>query len=141
IHRLKMHDVGARSAMPFEATLTNAVPPGEIDTQGRFGPWHADEPGATPLRGDFSFARADLGVFHGIAGTLTSKGQFGGTLDFIEANGQADVPNFTVTLSGQPFALHTRYETVIDGTNGNTILKHIEASFLQSSLVASGSVY
>src|SRR5262249_3893954 len=47
IHRLKMHNVGARTAMPFDATLTNAVPPGEIVTTGRFGPWQIDEPGAT----------------------------------------------------------------------------------------------
>jgi len=141
IHHLHMREVGATTAMPFDATLTNAVPPGEIVTHGQFGPWHSDDPGATPLRGDFTFARADLGVFHGISGTLASKGQFGGSLDFIRADGQADIPDFTVTLGGQPFALHTKYQTVIDGTNGNTILKHIEATFLQSSLVASGSVY
>lgn len=141
IHRLRMRNVGAKTAMPFEATLTNAVPPGEIVTKGQFGPWHVDDPGATPLHGDFTFDRADLGVFHGVSGTLASRGQFGGSLDFIEARGQADVPDFSVTLGGQPFALHTNYETVVDGTNGNTILRRIEATFLQSSLLASGSVY
>lgn len=141
IHRLRMHNVGAHTAMPFDATVTNAVPPGEIVTNGRFGPWHTDEPGATLLNGDFTFDRADLGVFHGISGTLSSRGQFGGTLDFIEAHGQAEVPDFAVTLAGQPFALHTTYHTVVDGTNGNTYLKRIDANFLQSSLVATGSVY
>lgn len=141
IHRLEMHDVGATTTMPFDATLTNAVPPGEIVTKGRFGPWRVDQPGDTPLGGRFTFDRADLGVFHGIAGTLSSRGQFGGSLDFIEASGEADIPNFAVTLGGQPFALHTKYETVVDGTNGNTILRRIDANFLQSSLVASGSVY
>jgi len=141
IHVLKMHDVGAASSMPFDATLTNAVPPGEIVTKGRFGPWNVDEPGETPLRGVFSFDRADLGVFPGIAGTLTSNGDFSGSIDYIEARGQADIPNFMVTLGGQPFALHTTYHTVVDGTNGNTYLKRIDANFMQSSLVASGSVY
>jgi hypothetical protein len=141
IHRLKMRDVGAERSMPFDATLTNAIPPGKIVTTGRFGPWHTDEPGATPLGGDFTFDRADLSVFHGIAGILSSHGQFGGSLDFIEASGEASVPDFTVTLGGQPFALQTKYETVVNGTNGNTVLRHIEANFLQSSLVASGSVY
>jgi hypothetical protein len=141
IHRLTLHHVGATTAMPFDATLTNAVPPGEIVTKGQFGPWHVDEPGDTPLRGDFTFAHADLGVFHGIAGTLSSRGQFGGTLDYILADGEADVPDFMVTLGGQPFALHTKYHTAIDGTNGNTYLKRIDANFLQTSLVATGSVY
>ena len=141
IHVLKMHDVGASSSMPFDATLTNAVPPGEIVTKGRFGPWNVDDPGETPLRGVFSFDHADLGVFHGIAGTLTSNGDFSGSLDYIEARGQADIPNFTVTLGGQPFGMHTTYHTVVDGTNGDTYLKRVDASFLQSSLVASGSIY
>ncbi|HZP48663.1 MAG TPA: AsmA-like C-terminal region-containing protein [Vicinamibacterales bacterium] len=141
IHKLTMREVGARSAMPFDATLTNAVPPGEIVTSGQFGPWHVDDPGATPLHGSFSFDHADLGVFHGVAGLLSSRGQFGGTLDFISAHGEADVPNFAITIGGQPFALHTKYDSVVDGTNGNTILKRIDASFLDSSLTASGSVY
>jgi hypothetical protein len=141
IHRLKMHNVGAKTAMPFDATLTNAVPPGEIDTHGHFGPWHTDEPGATPLGGAFTFARADLSVFHGIAGTLSSTGQFDGSLDYIQADGQAEIPDFMVTLGAEAFPLHVKYQTVVDGTNGNTVLRHIDASFLQTSLVASGSVY
>src|SRR5690242_21449911 len=38
IHRLRMTNVGVNTAMPFTATLTNAVPPGEIETSGNFGP-------------------------------------------------------------------------------------------------------
>jgi len=39
IHTLEMHNVGANEAMPFQATLTNGVPPGEIATSGTCGPW------------------------------------------------------------------------------------------------------
>lgn len=141
IHALKMRDVGAHTRMPFEATLTNAVPPGEIVTSGRFGPWHVDDPGETPLDGAFTFDRADLSIFHGISGTLSSRGRFGGSLEYIDVNGETDTPDFAVTLGGQPFSLHTTYHTIVDGTNGNTILKRIDASFLESSLVASGTVY
>jgi hypothetical protein len=70
----------AVQAMPFEATLTNGVPPGEIEVNGKFGPWRRDEPGETPLGGAFMFAKADLSVFKGIAGTLASHGYFSGTL-------------------------------------------------------------
>lgn len=141
IHHLRMHDVGANTPMPFDATLTNAIPPGEIVTSGKFGPWHDDQPGDTPLYGTFDFARADLSVFHGIGGTLSSQGTFGGSLAYIDVLGETDTPDFVVTLGGQPFALHTKYHTVVDGTNGNTLLKRIDASFLQSALTASGGVY
>ncbi len=43
IHRLHVHNVGIEQAMPFEATLTNAIPPGEIETTGHFGPWRRDD--------------------------------------------------------------------------------------------------
>jgi AsmA-like protein len=141
IHRLHMSEVGAQTAMPFRATLTNAIPPGEIVTSGTFGPWHAGEPGDTPLDGKFTFDRADLSVFHGIGGTLSSRGGFGGSLDYIDVNGETETPDFVVNVGGHPFALHTKYHAIVDGTNGDTELKRIEASFLKSSLVASGGVY
>ena len=140
VHHLLMHDVGATRPWPFEATLTNGVPPGDIGVSGTFGPWHRDEPGDTPLEGDFTFARADLGVFKGISGTLSSQGTFGGTLADIEATGETDTPDFTVKVGGHPFPLHVRYQALIDGTNGDTRLKVIDAWFLDSHLHASGAV-
>lgn len=140
IHHLLMHDLGSTRPWPFEAALTNGVPPGEIDTSGTFGPWHRDEPGDTPLDGTFNFERADLGVFNGISGTLSSQGYFGGTLAQIEANGQTDTPDFTIKVGGHPFPLHVKYEALIDGTNGDTRLKVIDAWFLSSYLHATGAV-
>src|SRR5205085_1546186 len=100
IHTLTMHDVGAFTAMPFEATLTNAVPPGEIATKGSFGP----------------------------------------TLDRIIADGETETPNFMITDSHHAFALHTKYHSLIDGTNGDTRLESIDATFMGSHLLASGAV-
>jgi hypothetical protein len=140
IHQLHMRNVGTESPMPFDARLTNAIPPGEIDASGSFGPWQRDEPGRTPLEGSYTFQQADLSVFHGIAGMLSSKGAFSHTLNHIEATGQAEVPDFTIRVSGHPFPLKTTFHTVVDGTNGDTILQRIDAQFLSSSLVASGKV-
>jgi hypothetical protein len=140
IHALKMHDVGATEAMPFEATLTNGVPPGEIATTGSFGPWEKDDPGLTPLDGKFDFAQADLSVFKGIAGILSAKGTFAGTLDRIAVDGDTDTPDFTLRVSGHPFALHAKYRSLVDGTNGDTRLELIDATFLNSHLLASGAV-
>jgi hypothetical protein len=140
IHTLHMRDLGATRSWPFKATLTNGVPPGEIDVNGKFGPWHRDEPGDTPLEGGFNFQKADLGVFKGISGTLASYGYFGGTLDQLEANGETDTPDFTIAVGGHPFPLHVKYQALIDGTNGDTRLNNIDAWFLNSYLHATGAV-
>ena len=140
IHHLTMHRLGALKPWPFDATLTNGVPPGEIVTHGEFGPWNRDEPGDTALAGRFDFAKADLSVFKGISGILSSRGSFQGTLDEIHANGETETPDFAVAVGGHPFALHTKYRATIDGTNGNTRLEEIDAAFLKSHLVARGAV-
>jgi hypothetical protein len=57
--------------MAFSASLENAVPLGTIGTSGTFGPWGRDEPGQPPLEEQFTFERADLGVFKGISGILS----------------------------------------------------------------------
>ena len=140
IHSLRMHEVGARESMPFEATLRNAVPPGDIITSGRFGPWDRDRPGGTPLKGSFTFDRADLSIFAGIAGTLSSRGTFGGSLDYIDVHGETDTPDFVIKVGGHPFPLQTKYHAIVDGTTGDTLLDQIDAQFLQSTLVAKGAV-
>jgi len=107
IHELDMRDVGFDRAMPFDATLTNAVPPGEIATKGSFGPWQREDPGTTALEGTFTFAHADLGVFKGISGTLSAHGEFGGQLGQLGIHGETDTPDFTLSVSGHPMPLHT----------------------------------
>jgi len=140
IHQLQMQKVGINQSMPFEATLTNGVPPGEIAVTGSFGPWHSDNEGDTPLEGTFDFAKADLGVFKGISGTLSSKGSFSGTLASLRVNGETDTPDFTVKVGGHPFPLHVKYKALVDGTNGDTRLEDIDANFLNSHLKAHGAV-
>lgn len=141
MHRLRVRNVGIDTAMPFESTLTNAVPPGEIVTDGSFGPWHRDDPGHTPIEGDFAFEHADLGVFKGISGILASTGKYAGQLDTLRATGEADVPNFKVDVGGRAVALHASYDAVIDGTNGDTRLDRVDAKFLNTALTATGGVF
>jgi hypothetical protein len=38
IAHLSLQDSGSIAPWPFEATLTSPIPPGEISTQGTFGP-------------------------------------------------------------------------------------------------------
>jgi len=140
IQDLQMQSVSFDYAIPFKAALTNAVPPGEIGTTGRFGPWNSEAPGRTPVEGRFTFDRADLGVFKGIAGILSARGTFGGTLARMDINGETDTPEFTITSAGHPVPLHATYHAIVDGTNGDTLLERIDASFGQTALVAKGGV-
>jgi len=141
LHTLRMENLGMDTAMPYETTLTNAVPPGEIDARGSFGPWQREDPGQTPIEGEFTFEKADLSYFKGIAGTLSAKGAFGGTLDRLEVNGETDTPDFTVSVGGHPVPLKTRYHAIVDATNGNTTLDPVEATFLNTPVKARGGVY
>jgi hypothetical protein len=140
IHRLVMHSVGLDRPAKFTAQLTNAVPPGEIETMGSFGPWSPDDPGQTPLAAEYTFDKADLGVFKGISGILSSTGKFGGVLGNIEVEGKTSTPGFTVTIGGHPLDLETVFSATVDGTNGNTLLHPVTAHLLNTVIVAQGGV-
>jgi hypothetical protein len=140
IKTLRMHGAGSNSPLSFDAFLINAKPPGEINSKGKFGPWDKDEPSDTLVSGNYTFRNADLGVFKGISGTLSSDGHYQGVLGRIEAAGHTDVPNFIVTLAGNSVHLVTDYQAVIDGTSGNTYLQPVTANFGHSTVVANGSI-
>ncbi len=140
IHMLHLQSAGKGVAMKYEAWLTNAKPPGEILSTGNLGPWVGGEPGDTPLDGQYTFDKADLGVFKGIAGILSSTGDFEGTLDSITARGQASVPGFRLKISGNRVRLSTRFEVLVDGTNGNTVLKPVVATLGKTNFTTSGAI-
>src|SRR5258705_375685 len=81
---LPVQQVGIAEKMPFHSLITNAVPPGRIPTSGTFGPWAVEDPGQTPLDGDFTLDAADLGVFRGISGILSARGAYAGVLERID---------------------------------------------------------
>jgi hypothetical protein len=138
IHHLAMHSVGLGHSAPFKASLTNAVPPGEIETEGHFGPWQIEDPGQTPLSAKYKFKEADLGVFHGIAGILSSEGKFGGVLENIDVKGETTTPDFMLSTAGHPMRLKTDFEATVDGTNGDTLLHPVIAQFLNTTLICNG---
>jgi AsmA-like C-terminal region len=140
IHALTMRSLGLREQMPFKATLTNPVPKGMIETSGTFGPWRKDDPSSTPLAGSYTLAKADLGTIKGIGGILDSTGEFGGKLERIEVRGVTNTPDFSLDISAQPVPLTTKFNAVVDGTNGDTYLEAVDAQFLRTSLTAKGSV-
>jgi len=140
ISRLKMEDIGAGQPMRFQATLVNPKPVGDIESVGYFGPFQEAKPRATSISGDYSFSHADLGNFRGIAGTLSSVGNYRGTLGNIEVDGKTDTPDFRLTRSGHPVPLHTDFHAIVDGTDGDTYLEPVKARFLHTAFTANGKV-
>ncbi|HZT37149.1 MAG TPA: hypothetical protein VFA28_04575 [Bryobacteraceae bacterium] len=140
IARLQLDSAGLKTAMQYTADMTNPKPPGQIHSTGVFGPWSTGEPGDTPLQGDYQFRNADLGVFRGIAGILQSQGRFEGALASITARGQAYVPDFRLTMAGHPVPLRTNFEVLVDGTNGNTVLKPVSARLGSTDFTTSGAI-
>lgn len=140
IHNIDLRDVGFNRAMPFEATLTNPIPTGEIATHGTFGPWFKGDPGLSPVEGKYAFNHADLNTIKGIGGILTSTGEFSGRLQEIDVKGQTSTPDFSIDLGGAPVALITDFHAIVDGTNGNTYLKQVSAKLQETIIEASGAI-
>jgi hypothetical protein len=140
ISDLKMKDLGRGEPFQFDATLVNPKPVGNIHSIGLFGPWQKDRPRDTPVEGGYSFTDADLSTIKGLGGTLSSTGQYSGTLGNIVVHGETDTPDFRIATSGHAVPLHTEFHAMVDGTSGDTYLRPVNATFLQSSFTASGSV-
>lgn len=140
LHQLRVRSAGLGEPMEFDAILQNAKPPGEIQTEGTFGPLRLFDAGASPVSGEYVFAKADLSVFNGIGGTLYSEGSFDGVLERIEASGFTETPDFQLKSAGNPVALRTDYKAVIDGTNGDTLLQPVEALLAGSRFRTEGGV-
>jgi hypothetical protein len=140
IHDLHIYEFGTNDGARFTATLTNPKPEGRVDTHGHFGPWNAAAPRTTPVRGAYTFSNADMNTIKGLSGTLSSRGEYSGVLERIEVTGDTDTPDFSLDIAGQPVHLTTRFKAVVDGTNGNTYLEHVDARLLESHIHAKGAV-
>lgn len=140
LHHLHLENLSFDRPANFQAILTNAVPKGEINSFGQFGPWLAEDPSDTNVAGKYTFYNADLGTLKGLKGILSSTGQFSGPLDYLSVDGQTDTPDFSLRTANHPVALHTDFSAIVDGTNGNTYLKSVTARFLNTTLQVSGKV-
>lgn len=124
----------------FHATLSNPQPLGDIDTHGQFGPWQGEDPGYTAVTGTFQYSHADFSTIHGLSGVMSSAGKFSGTLDHLDVEGDTQMPDFALLIAGNPMRLDTHYVAVVDGTNGNTYLKSVDARLGNSWIHVSGEI-
>ena len=140
IRKLALQSAGIGEPMTFQAELTNPKPPGDIHSNGKFGPWNMDDPAATPVGGHYTFEHADLSIFNGISGTLSSSGDYTGQLNNIVVDGTTDVPDFKLDSGATAVHLITQFHAIVDGTKGDTYLQPVNASFLHSHVIAAGEV-
>ena len=140
IYSVTISDLTFVAPSRFVATLTNPIPEGLIETEGGFGPWNREDPSDTPLDGRFRFD-ADLGTIKGIAGKLSSEGQFDGTVDRLVATGWTKTPDFRIPkLKAAALPLATTYRALVDGTNGDVQLERVEAQLAESTFIARGFI-
>ncbi len=140
IQTIKMMHLSPDGSMSFEAELTNPKPAGLILTKGSLGPWTVEDPGVTAIKGDYKFEHADLSVFKGISGTLSSTGSYQGTLRDMNVQGHTDTPNFALAHFGTALPLSTDFRARVDGTNGDTWLDQVNAVLGSSHLNTSGKI-
>ncbi len=140
IHEAVLRNVGWSGPLRYRVKLRNPEPPGEIAAEGKFGVWNVKDPGQTPVSGEYRFERADLSVFGGIAGMLSSVGKFGGTLGHIDISGSTDTPDFEVQSGGNKVELMSEFIAYVDAMRGDTFLQLVDAHFGRTHVVAAGSV-
>jgi hypothetical protein len=139
IHHLTLRGTAPGMPLKYQAVLTNPKPKGVINVSGDFGPWHKDVPGETPISGEYTFRDADLGVFKSIAGILNSTGTFDGVLGRIAVHGETRAPKFRLA-GGNPVPLTTKFESIVDGTSGDTFLQPVRATLGSSTMEARGRI-
>jgi hypothetical protein len=140
IANLSLHDVADNRPLLFEARVRNPKPPGDIQVKGSLGPWKSGDAGQSPISGNYTFEHADLGVFHGIAGTLSASGKFNGVLEHIDVEGTTHVPDFQVVKAAHPLDLGTQFHAVVNGRNGDVALDPVRAHFAKTNIVGEGDV-
>jgi hypothetical protein len=140
VHDALLTDVRWGSPIRYQLKFHNPEPPGELSVTGRFGPWADGHPEETPLSGEYSLDHADLSVYGGIGGVLTSTGKFDGVFKRIAIRGTTDTPDFVVKSGGHKIRLKTDFDAYIDAMHGDTFLNRVDARFVRTRILAAGSV-
>jgi len=140
LSHIVMRDVGPNAPWNYDATLVNAIPTGDIHAKGTFGPWNNDSPGDSTVTGHYTFDHADLDTIKGIGGILSSVGEFTGQLDNIVVDGTTETPDFSLDTANHAMPLHTKFHAIVDGTNGDTYLRPVEARLGESDFTCNGAI-
>jgi len=92
------------------------------------------------VAGTFRYSHADFSSIRGLSGIMSSLGKYSGTLDQIDVEGDTEMPDFALSIAGNPLPLTTHYIAMVDGTDGNTYLKSVEARLGNSPISVNGEI-
>jgi AsmA-like protein len=140
LRRFELRGLGGERALSFQTVLENPKPPGEVSASGSFGPWKSGSAASTAVSGRYAFRHADLSVFHGIAGTLSSDGTFRGTFRHLQVHGTTDTPDFEAAHSGHKFRLNGQFRALVDATNADVTLEQAAALLGRTTIAAQGRI-
>lgn len=136
---LQIHNVRSGAPLQFYAQVAIPQPQGQVVVSGSLGPFEASHFATTRLTGRFTLTRGDLSCVSGLAGHVDASGEYRGTLENIEVNGQARVPDFQVA-SAHRAQLDATYQVTVSGTNGDVQIRSAQVKTGASTILASGSV-
>jgi hypothetical protein len=139
-HELRVRDVSKDSAVGFVASLQTPEPTGDLQLQGKIGPFRRDQAGSTPLSGTYSYKNAKLEEFIGVGGVLSSDGKFNGQLQAISVDGTTDTPDFQLDVGVHPVHLKTKFHALVNGTTGDLSLDPVESSWGKTTLITRGTI-
>lgn len=140
VHQLILEHVGSGKTTQFRASMLMDKPAGELSAQGEAGPWNAADPSSTAVSGVYQFANADLQVFQGLRGILSSEGKFDGDFTNIHTSGSIDVPQLHVDGSAQSVHLTGQYQAAVDAQTADTALQQVTAQVGRTTILATGDV-
>jgi AsmA-like C-terminal region len=140
IHKLRLTSVAAGSPMNYQLSMRIPEPPGEVESEGFFGPWQNGKIGKIALQGTANLRDAKLDKYSGISGTLQSEEKFSGTLDQINVDGQAHLPDFRVKSANHPVEISSRFQATVNGLRGEAQLKTVTANVRATTLQVRGAV-
>lgn len=140
LRQFRLRGLGGNRALSFQAEMENPKPPGVITASGSFGPWKMGSAASTAVEGRYSFRHADLSVFRGIAGTLSSDGAFRGSFRDLQVQGSANVSDFEAANSGHKFHLRGQFHALVNVTDGDVTLEQAVARLGHTTVVARGRI-
>ncbi|HKW27348.1 MAG TPA: AsmA-like C-terminal region-containing protein [Terriglobales bacterium] len=140
LRQFRLRGLGGERALSFQTVFNNPKPPGVVSAEGTFGPWKTGSAASTAVAGRYAFRHADLGVFRGIAGTLSSNGTFRGTFQQLRVQGTTDTPDFEAAGSGHKFHLSGQFQALVDATKGDVTLEDAAALVGRTTVAAEGRI-
>jgi hypothetical protein len=133
--KLLLRNVSKQEEIKYDVEAKIPTPSGVAKLSGAFGPWRSQD---TPVSGTFLVVDADLSTVGDLKGLVRAEGKFRGPLARIDVQGATDSPSFQVKRHS--VHLKTQFRALVNGLNGDVALQQVDARFLNTALIASGTI-